>query len=320
MAKAKKTMRVLLYINLIAIVVIAGALARMYEGTPLPWTIGSVEVTAPHSDVSEAPLPSMGTPVPGAATPEPNPMRQADEIALPAKPAGTEKLRILTEGAYPPFNGRDAQGKLVGYDIDMMREICDRLNRECSFDTRSWKGLLPALKRGEAEVVIASMLVPADKAKAGDVVYSSPYYKTPGHFAARRDGRIGGTALADQKVAVQKGSTHEAFLKARFPRTELLAVATLEEAEAALIDRRTDLLFGDRNALLNWMKHGGGDGCCVMVGGDYDDTTYFAHGAGIALRSNDDALRDGINKAIADMRVDGTEARIARPYFGQSIQ
>lgn len=313
-------MRMLLYVNLIAIVVIAAALARMYEGAPLPWTIASIETTTPDIVVSEAAPEFIGTPAPGAATPEPNPLRPTEDVVPPAEPASAEKLRILTEGAYPPFNGRDAQGKLVGYDVDMMREICDRLKRGCTFDTRSWKDLLPALKRDEAEVVIASMLVPADKAKAGEVVYSNPYYKTPGHFAARRDGRIGGTALADQKVAVQKGSTHEAFLKARFPRTELLAVATLEEAEAALVDRQVDLLFGDRNALLNWMKHGGGDGCCVMVGGDYDDTKFFAHGAGIALRGKDEALRAEINKAIADMRVDGTEARLARPYFGQSIQ
>jgi ABC-type amino acid transport substrate-binding protein len=290
-------MRILFYVNLIAIVVIAGALARLYEGTPLPW----VHATATgHAE--------------GTATPEPNPVRLGD--AAPG-----EDLRVLTEGAYPPFNGRNAKGELNGYDVDMAHEICVRLQRRCVFETRTWKKLLPALKREEADIVVASMLVPKAKGIDG-VIFSDPYYRTPGHFAARRDGRLGSgaAALAKQTVAVQSGSTHEAFLKARFPKVKRLAVATLDEAEAALVDRRADLVFADRNALLNWMKRGGGDGCCQMVGGDYDDPAFFAPGAGIALRSGDEALRSAVNDALSDIKRDGTEARIARPYFGQSIQ
>ncbi len=171
-------------------------------------------------------------------------------------------------------------------------------------------------------MVIASMLVPA---VSGDdkIAFSDPYYKTPGHFAARRDAQQGVAAITssnERSIVVQSGSTHEAFLKARFPDARLLTTKTLEEAEAALIDRRADLLFGDRNALLNWMLRGGGDGCCRMVGGDYNDPVYFARGAGIVMAAGKPGLRAKINKAIGEMAADGTETRIARTYFGQSIR
>ena len=87
-----------------------------------------------------------------------------------------------------------------------------------------------------------------------------------------------------------------------------------------MIDGKADLVFGDRNALLNWMKRGGGEGCCRMIGGDYDDPAYFGAGAGIALRAADTKLRADVNKAISDIAHDGTELKIARPYFGQTIR
>jgi len=311
-------MRVLLFVNLLAIVIIAGALARMYEGTRLPWANGPA--TADMSDLSKLntevlPGPEVHVPL----MPAPNPHRVGDAFSAEVLP---EILLVATEGAYPPFNGRDAAGDLSGYDIDMARALCEKINRTCKFETRRWRELLPALKRGDVDVVIASMLVPATPSE-GKIVFSDPYYKTPGHFAARRDAQqgIGGVTGANElSIAVQAGSTHEAFLKARFPNAKLLTVKTLDEAEAALIDRRAALAFGDRNALLNWMLRGGGDGCCRMVGGDYDDPVYFARGAGVAMRSDQKELLAKINQAISDIADDGTETRIARVYFGQSIR
>ncbi|MDO8420766.1 MAG: transporter substrate-binding domain-containing protein [Parvibaculum sp.] len=309
-------MRVLLFVNLLAIVVIAGALARIYEGTRLPWAHDQIRLDV--SDLSQLntdALPSVSVPL----TPNPNPHRGDEVTSTEELPA---VLMVATEGAYPPFNGRDAGGELNGYDIDIARALCERIKRTCKFVTYKWQELLPVLKRGEVDVVIASMLVPAVPDN-GKIVFSDPYYKTPGHFAARRDAQlgIGGVTSSNmQSIAVQAGSTHEAFLKVRFPDAKLLTVKTLEEAEAALVDRHAALLFGDRNALLNWMLRGGGDGCCRMVGGDYDDPVYFARGAGVAMRSDQPGLRMKINQAISDMANDGTETRIARAYFGQSIR
>lgn len=311
-------MRVLLFVNLLAIVIIAGALARMYEGTRLPWA--NNPATTDMSDLSRLNtevLLDSGAHAP--LTPAPNPHRVDDVSGAEEL---SEILRVATEGAYPPFNGRNAAGELSGYDIDMARALCEKINRTCKFETRRWRDLLPALKRGDVDVVIASMLVPSTPGE-GKIVFSDPYYKTPGHFAARRDAQqgIGGvTGSNELSIAVQAGSTHEAFLKARFPNAKLLTVKTLDEAETALIDRRAALVFGDRNALLNWMLRGGGEGCCRMVGGDYDDTVYFARGAGVAMRSDQTELRAKINQAISDIANDGTETRIARIYFGQSIR
>lgn len=324
-------MRLLLFVNLIAIVVIAGALGRMYEGTPLPWKLS----LAPEKPEATAPsaTPDVQDPL-ASVTPAPNPRRAgpvppvAQDTQPPAAPEApsANKLRFLTEGAYPPFNYRNGEGKLTGFDVDMAMALCARLELECSIETRAWSDLLPSLKRGEADAVIASMLIPSHGRQHGvdaDIAFSQAYYTTPGHFAARRDARMAGAsaeALAGRRIVVQTGTTHEAFLKARFPDSIILDVGSLALAEASLASGRADLLFGDRNALLNWTMNDKGADCCRLVGVDYSDPVYFGEGAGIATRADDEALLARIDKALKEMKADGTQRKIALRYFGQGIR
>lgn len=279
-------MRLLFHINLIAIVVLAAALARSYEGAPLPWAES---------------------------------WRQ-DAVAE----AGT--LRILTEGAYPPFNYRDDGGSLAGFDIDVARALCERMRVRCSFSARRWSELLPALKRGEADAVIASLLIPASRrgGEAGmeGVIFTGRYYSTPGRFAARKDNMPAAataSGLSGRRVAVQAGSIHEAFLKAHFAGAALMPVPSLKAGEEALAAGEADLLFADRNALLRWILNDGQAACCRLAGMDYTDPAYFGAGAGIALRSSDEALRGRLDAALSAIVSDGTYARISTRYFGQNI-
>lgn len=324
-------MRLLLFINLIAIVVIAGALGRYYEGTPLPWKLSSWQAlsAAPQSrpDAATPQTPDQRPELSETAsvTPSPNPRRAAPKVLeTPAAPARAT-LRILTEGAYPPFNYRNGEGELTGFDVDMAKALCTHLERECSIETRAWNELLPALKRGEADAVIASMLIPSHGRHIvdADIAFTQPYYTTPGHFAARRDARLAGAsaeALAGRRIVVEKGSTHEAFLRARFPDSIILDVGSLAIAEASLANGRADLLFADRNALLRWTMNGEGEGCCRLVGGDYADPVYFGEGAGVAVRSEDETLLAEIDETLTRMKTDGTKKGIALRYFGQAIR
>lgn len=319
-------MRLLMFINLIAIVVIAGALAHMYEGTPLPLKLvfASDKGKGPAQPATPEPMAS-ATPPEGAVTPAPNPKRVTVALEPQHQPRAT--LRVLTEGAYPPFNYHDGNGDLTGFDVDMARALCDRLKRDCVIETRAWAELLPALKRGEGDVVIASTLIPSHgrpvPAHDADIAYTQAYYTTPGHFAARRDARLSGAsadALAGRRIVVEAGTTHEAFLKARYPDAVILDVSSLSLAQSSLVNGRADLLFADRNALLRWMMSGKGAECCRLVGRDYNDPIYFGPGAGIALRVEDEALLASIDKALVELNADGTQAKISTRYFGQNIR
>ncbi|HEY4343977.1 MAG TPA: transporter substrate-binding domain-containing protein [Parvibaculum sp.] len=324
-------MRLLFFINVLAIIVIAGALAHMYQGAPLPWKLTITlppETVAPASSLAVPPAPEVLPNPDQPVTPVANPKRPAPTVSVQAPEAPAPgKLRVLTEGAYPPFNYRNGEGKLVGFDVDTALALCARLHLECVLETRAWSDLLPSLKRGEADAVIASMLIPSHghmrPAADPDIVFSQAYYTTPGHFAARRDARIAGAsaeALAGRRIVVQSGSTHEAFLRARFSESIILDVASLEIAESSLANGRADLIFADRNALLSWTADDKGGACCRLVGVDYADPVYFGEGAGVALRAGDEALLGRVDKALEEMKKDGTQKQIAVRYFGQGIR
>lgn len=327
-------MRFLLYLNLIAIVLLAGALARLYEGAPLPWldvpAQGEGEgegedVAARGSSLGSPSAPLTIEQIAALQLPLPNPVRAVSPADEPA-PETVQTLRLLTEGDYPPFNYRDRAGALAGFDVELAQALCARLKADCTFETRRWEDLLPALKKGEGDAVIASMLIPGPGRESPafdkDIVFTSSYYSTPGHFAARKNTVPLGAfpaALAGKRVAVQAGSVHRAFALTRFPDAEVVKHETLAGAEAALADGRADLLFADRNALLRWTSNEGG-ACCGLVGPDYADPVFFGKGAGIALRADDGgALRARFDTALSALVADGTYAGISARYFSVSI-
>ncbi|NKX29897.1 transporter substrate-binding domain-containing protein, partial [Rhodobacteraceae bacterium R_SAG6] len=56
-----------------------------------------------------------------------------------------DKLRIATEGAYPPFNNVTADGGLVGFDVEIAQALCDKIKRDCEIVAQDWDGIIPGL-------------------------------------------------------------------------------------------------------------------------------------------------------------------------------
>ncbi|MEX0839838.1 MAG: transporter substrate-binding domain-containing protein [Parvibaculum sp.] len=313
-------MRFLLYLNTIAIILLAGALARLYDGAPLPWADGPIALAVDLAPPQTSPLTTEQ--YAALQLPLPHPTRAPVAVSVPE----VEKLRLLTEGDYRPFNYRDGRGELTGFDIEIALALCARLKAECIFELRPWSELLPALKRGEGDAVVASMLIPVPGREApvadDEIIFTERYYSTPGHFASRRSNvPVAATpaALAGKQIAVQAGSVHHAYIRTRFPEAAPLALPTLAEAQDALAAGRADLLFADRNVLSRWTASGSGAACCRLVGSGYADPAWFGEGAGIALRVDDKVLRDRINAALEELVADGTYARINARYFANNI-
>lgn len=332
-------MRFLLYVNLIAIVLLAGALARLYDGAPLPWLEHRQEKTVAElsgrETKSEALIPAAAAPEPSPPLtieqimalqlPLPNPERAPAEPEAAAAPEPRREIVILTEGAYPPFNYRDESGALAGFDLELSRALCERIEVQCRFVAKPWAQLVPALREGEGDAIAASILIPSPgretPASGEGLILTDRYYSTPGRFAARRNAvppAATPSGLAGRSIAVQAGSIHQAYASMRFPNAKLETFPSLEEAERALAAGEADLLFADRNALLRWSASAEG-ACCRVVGPDYGDAAYFGKGAAIVLREEDAALRDEFDAALEAAVADGTYARISAEYFSGSI-
>ena len=58
----------------------------------------------------------------------------------------SDNVKIGTEGAYPPWNAKDASGKLVGFEVDLAMELCAIMNHNCTLVEQDWDGMIPALQ------------------------------------------------------------------------------------------------------------------------------------------------------------------------------
>jgi arginine/ornithine transport system substrate-binding protein len=236
-------------------------------------------------------------------------------LATGAQAQDKQKVKIGTEGAYPPFNSIDPEGKLVGFDIDIANALCEAANFECEFVVQDWDGMIPGLIAKKYDAIIASMSITDERKKAVD--FTEKYYNTPAKFVAAKGAGfdISPEGLAGMAVGVQRATIHENFLRGEFPEVDVRAYATQDEANADLVSGRVDLVMADSVALLEgFLKTDEGQDF-EFVGPDYSEPEYHGEGAGIAIRKGEDDLRAAFNEAIDKIRSDGTYQAIAEKYF-----
>ena len=235
--------------------------------------------------------------------------------AIAAEAGEMKKVRIGTEGAYPPFNSIDKDGKLVGFDIEIAEALCKAANFECEFVVQDWDGIIPGLIAKKYDAIIASMSITPKRAEVVD--FTGKYYQTPAKFIAAEGAGfdISPDGLKGKVVGVQRATIHEDFLRSEFPGVDVRAYATQDEANADLVSGRIDLTMADSVALLDGFINTDAGKGFEFVGPDYADPKYHGEGAGIAIRKGEDSLREAFNAAIAKIREDGTYAKINAKYF-----
>lgn len=240
------------------------------------------------------------------------PAEASDDVVMPRRAT----VRFLTDSDYPPFNYYDEDNVLTGFNVDVARGICLELAASCDIQVRPWQELLPALRRGEADAVIASHAISANALKAVD--FTDRYYHTPARFAGRRNsGRLEVTpeGLEGKKIAVTKGTAHEAYLRTFFRDSSIRAFETPELARDALITGAVDLLFEDGINLAFWLNGTGSKACCEFKGGPFSEPKYFGDGVAVAVNREDRDLKPLINAALKRMRESGRFEELMLRYF-----
>ncbi len=248
--------------------------------------------------------------------------RAQTAAAVPAEAVDLPRrviVRFITDTDFPPFHYYDEEGVLTGFNIDVARAICLEMQAACDIQPRSWAELIPALKRGEADAVIASHAITA--AALAEVDFSDRYYYTPAWFAGRRGGNLVVTpeGLEGLKIGVARQGPHEAYLKTFFRDSAIVPFESGDLARDALTSGKIDLIFDDGISLAFWLNGTLSRGCCELKGGPFYEPKFFGDGVGVMIGKQDPQLKGLINQALRQIRASGRMEELQLRYFPSRV-
>jgi lysine-arginine-ornithine-binding protein len=230
-----------------------------------------------------------------------------------------KKLRIGVEGAYPPFSEIGPDGKLKGFEIELVQAYCAQMQAQCTLVQQEFDGLIPALQSRKVDAIFASVAITDDRQKV--IAFSKPYYNTPARLVAKAGVKLDPTAagLKGKKIGVQRGTTHEAYAAKTFTLSEIVRYGSQDQVFLDLKSGRIDATLMDTPAAdFGFLKKPEGKGF-AFVGPAIEDKI-FGVGTGVGLRKADEAtLGRKFNAAIDALQANGTFKKLADKYFDYDI-
>ena len=220
-------------------------------------------------------------------------------------------LRIGTEGAYAPFNYTNADGTLGGFDVEIANAICDDLQMTCEIIAQDWDGIIPGLKAGKYDAIVAAMSVTPERAK--QVAFTDPYFSNALVFLAKKDSSFDPANSSDidaHSIAAQRSTISSQWLENAYPKADMKLYDTLSNAFLDLGAGRVDAMISDKLPALEWLGSPSGNNYAIK-GDEIDINDNFA----IAVRPDDEALQAKINKSLANLKSNGTYDKINQKYF-----
>ncbi len=227
-----------------------------------------------------------------------------------------DKLKLGTEGAYPPFNYFDTAGNVIGFDVEIGQALCAKMKVECEVVAQDWDGIIPGLIAKKYDLIVASMFITADRKKM--VSFTDPYYKSAISLVAPVGSNITDFTSEGMKgkiIGAQSGTTQAEFAQTTYPDADIRLYPTQDEVNLDLVTGRLDLQVGDMLQMLDWVNKTDDGKCCELIGSPITDPKFVGEGVGIAVRQEDNDLREALNKALKEIRDDGTFKAINDKYF-----
>lgn len=229
-----------------------------------------------------------------------------------------DKLRIATEGEYPPFSYVAEKGELAGFDVDIARELCKAMNAECEIVAVKWDVILTDLAAGKYDAVVASVTKTPEREKLVD--FTDKYYRTTSSFIGRNgsDIAISPEGLQGKIVATQRGTVHAVYLEKNYSGIAVVHLTdTLDGAFELLAKGEADLVLGNSLVCLGFLKRNEGKPFDFV--GEALSAENLSSTANIAIRKGNDKLRNAFNRALQTIRYQGIYDKINSKYFPFSI-
>jgi polar amino acid transport system substrate-binding protein len=237
-----------------------------------------------------------------------------------------ETLRVGMECTYAPFNFKDGDGKLMGYDVDVAKGVGGLIGADLEFVCQKWDGMIPALLANKFDLVVASMSITDKRLKKMD--FSDTYRISVGRLVGKKNsgwnlfndaGKPIPGNFSGLKVGLERATTYSDWFKHELPEAKVVFYDTNEAMYLDLQNGRTDMIMTNpMKAHLRFLSKPDGAGY-EFVSPQVDEKKYFGIGVGIGLRQGNDDLKVRLNKAIKTLTDGGYLESYALKYFPFAI-
>ncbi|GLQ57021.1 amino acid ABC transporter substrate-binding protein [Devosia nitrariae] len=220
-------------------------------------------------------------------------------------------LRIGTEGTYAPFTYHDATGELIGFDVEIGREIAERIGVEAEFVEGPWDGLIAGIDANRYDVVINQVGITEERQAKYD--FSEPYIASRAALIVRADNEdiLSFEDLEGKRAAQTLTSNYGQM--AEEAGAELVGTEGFDQSIALVLQGRADATINDSLSFYDFKKQQ--PDAQVKIAATQADASY----SGVLLAKGKPELLAAINEALAGLEEDGTYAEISEKYFGEDV-
>ncbi len=224
------------------------------------------------------------------------------------------ELVLGLDASFPPMGFKDENNKIVGFDIDVAKEVCSRMNIKLKTQPINWESKEQELKAGNIDCIWNGLSYDDERAKK--MTLSKPYMNNCMVLVVRKDSGYKSQAnLNGKKIAVQNGSSAQKILDASDFKKTVKETISLKDNVSAFIelDMKTvdavfvDVVVADYVIATNHKDY-------VVLPDGLAEEQYV-----IGFRKGDNALKDKIYATLVEMKKDGKLAEISNKWFGKDI-
>lgn len=221
-------------------------------------------------------------------------------------------LTVGTAAEYEPFEYME-DGQYKGFDLDLIQDIAKKLGLTVEFANVDFDTIVPGVSSGaKYDVGIGAITVTPERKK--EVDFTDSYYMDDQAIVTMKDNADitgdnykGKLDSADAKIAVQSGSTAEAFAKENFPNAELVPFKNATDCFSALQAGQSVALVTNRSV------------AAQLVATSFDNEQVIklistGEEYAIAVNKDNSGLKDAINKALKELTDDGTVDSLMGQY------
>lgn len=230
-------------------------------------------------------------------------------VAAPvaARAQSSDTIVVGADTTFPPFE-TEVDGKVTGFDIDMIKAIAKAEGLKVIIKTLPFNGIIPSLQTGALNVAVAGITIKTSRLQ--NVDFSDAYYKSGLSILVKKGSDITGfDDLKGHVVATKKGTSSVDYLKQHgFDMSHVKEFQNIDSAYETLMTGGADAVIFDNPVNVNFkLAHPGAQTVGPLLTGEY---------YGIAISKKDPQLVDKINAGLAEIKKDGTYAALFKTWFG----